>query len=148
MAQGVETWSPPKEFSGGLKVTGGGLEVEGGIGIDAEITLAAAGGGAQTASVQFNDPQGAALTVPSSVPWYLADDSAGLDPTTSAPDGGVAAGTDGALIEWLANLSGLAVSEADGDLDIVVTGSAGTFFLVLVMPGGKLVISSAIIPTP
>ena len=52
------------------------------------------------------------------------------------------------LIEWLANLSGLVVSEADGDLDVVVTGSTGTFFLVLVMPGGNLVISPAIIPTP
>lgn len=146
MAQGKETWSPPKEFEGGLIVDD--LTVTGVLVLGAEITLAAAGGGAQTASVQFNDGSGVEKAVPCAVPFYLASDAAGLTPS-SAPDGGIAAGTDGALIEWTANVAGLAISEADGDLDVVVTESgSASFFLVLVMPGGGLVISAAIQPTP
>lgn len=96
-------------------------------------------------TIQFTDDNGSDMAVPVSVPWYHADDAAGLDPTTVAQDGGTAIGTDGSLIEWTANLNGLMISEADGDVDIDVE-DAGTFttYLVLVMPNGSLVISDAI----
>ena len=96
-------------------------------------------------TVQFTDDNGSDMAVPVCVKWYHANDSAGLDPTTVAQDGGTAIGTDGALIESVANLSGFMISEADGDVDIDVT-DAGVFttFLVLVMPNGLLVISTAI----
>ena len=39
----------------------------------------------------------------------------------------------------------LLVSEADGDIDINITESGtDTFYLVLVMPNGKLIVSDAI----
>ena len=96
-------------------------------------------------AIQFTDANGDDMAVPVSVKWYHADDSAGLNPTTTAQDGGTAIGTDGALIESVANLSGTMISEADGDVDIDVT-DAGTFttYLVVVMPNGSLVISGAI----
>ena len=79
------------------------------------------------------------------VPFYLADDVVGLDPATAAPDGGIVIGTDGAMIEWTGNLSGLLVSEADGDIDIDMTDAGVmTKYLVLVMPDGSLVVSAAI----
>ena len=80
------------------------------------------------------------------VMWYLADDAAGDTPTTVAPDGGVAVGTDGTIIEWAANLSGVAVSEVDGDIDINITHAAGakTVYLVVALPTGRRVVSGAI----
>jgi len=78
--------------------------------------------------------------------FYLANDAAGDTPTSSAPDGGIAIGANGTMIEWSANLSGLVVSEADGDIDIDVTHAAGalTVYLVLVTPTGERIISDAI----
>ena len=75
---------------------------------------------------------------------YLADDANGDTPAATAPDT-VAIGTDGALIEWVSNLSGLLITESDGDADINITeNGADTWYLILVMPDGKLVASDAI----
>lgn len=77
--------------------------------------------------------------------WYHANDATGLTPTTTAQDGGTAIGTDGALIESVANLSGMIVTEADGSFDVDVTDAgAFTTYLVIVLPSGKLAISGAI----
>ena len=79
------------------------------------------------------------------MPWYLSTDSAGDAPAGTAPDAGVAIGTDGALIEWTANLSGLVISEADGDIDIDLEESGAlTVYLNLVTPDGKIYTSGAI----
>lgn len=79
------------------------------------------------------------------VPWYLSADAHGDAIAAAAPSGGIAIGTDGLLLEWTANLSGMAISEADGDLDVTLTETAAkTFYLVLVMPDGQLAVSSAI----
>ena len=76
--------------------------------------------------------------------WYLAADSAGQTIAT-APSGGIAIGTDGLLQEFTANVAGLVTCEADGDIDVTLTEStAKSFYLVLVAPDGKLLISSAI----
>lgn len=118
--------------------------------LDNQVAGATIGVGAEvgddiTVTIQFTDAEGADMATPVAVPWYLSDDAAGLDPATAAPDGGAAIGSDGALIESVANLSGLMVSEADGDVDIIFT-DAGTLtkYLVLVMPNGSLAISAAI----
>lgn len=78
--------------------------------------------------------------------FYLADDAAGLTPSASAPAGGIAIGTDGALIENVANLSGMVITEATGAFDIDLTNAttAPTFYLVVVLPGGNLAVSPAI----
>ena len=97
-------------------------------------------------TVQFKDAAGVDMAVPVSAEWYLADDSAGLNPTTTAHDGAVATETDGAIIQLTAKLNGRLVSEADGDWDIAMT-DAGTFtvYLVIVHPvTGLLSISGAI----
>lgn len=115
--------------------------------LGATFTVAAenAGAGTINVAIQVNDGLGNALTSPVALPWYFANDSAGLTPTTTAHDGGSAIGTDGALIESVANLSGILVTEADGDADITITDAgAFTVYLVLVMPTGELAISGAI----
>lgn len=95
---------------------------------------------------QFEDAHGKALAVPGSLNFYLADDAAGLNPTAVAPDVGISIGTDGALIESVANIAGIAISEADGDIDIDIEDATGTptWYLVFVLPNGKLAISGAI----
>lgn len=94
-------------------------------------------------AVQFFDREnGNEIAEAVAVLWYLSSDSAGQT-IPSAPDGGIAIGTDGTLIEWTANLSGLAISEADGDLDVNITESGNnSFYLNLIMPDGRRYASS------
>lgn len=111
----------------------------------ATFTVGAEGTNAINVAIQLTDAAGDALAEAVALPFYLATDSAGLNASGTAPDGGIAIGTDGSLIEWTANLSGLAISEADGDIDITLTESAGaTWYLVLVLPDGSLAVSGAI----
>ena len=113
---------------------------------DASFVIGTEDTNAITVNIQLKDGAGDDLVNVAAVPFYLANDAAGDTPTSSAPDGGIAAGTDGTLIEWANNLSGMAISESDGDIDIVLTHAAGakTCYLVLIMPSGKRVISGAI----
>lgn len=94
---------------------------------------------------QVADAAGTDMATVTAFKFYLADDATGLTPSATAPDGGIAIGTDGALIESVANLSGTLVTEADGDFDITLTETgAATWYLVVVMPNGSLEISDAI----
>ncbi len=98
-----------------------------------------------TVTVQLSDRRnGGDMSERICVGWYLSSDANG-DAIATAPSSGIAIGTDGLLIEWTANVAGIAVSEADGDIDVVLTeAGAGTWYLVLVMPDGKLYPSGAI----
>lgn len=112
---------------------------------DAVITVGAENTNVINVGVQLNDGNGDAMTTASWVMWYLADDAAGDTPSGTAPNGGVAVGTDGTIIEWAANLSGIAISEADGDIDLDLTDSGTpTFYLVVLLPSGERVVSDAI----
>lgn len=101
-------------------------------------------GDAITVNVQVTDRAGNPMSRPVALPIYLSSTATGLDPV--AIPGSLAGGTDGAIAVELAGTSGLAITEADGDLDVVVTGDTGddTVYLVLVMPTGQLVVSDAI----
>ena len=76
---------------------------------------------------------------------YLSDDANGDSIAGTAPDGGIAIGTDGLLEETTANKAGFVTTEADGDFDITITeSSVDTWYLVVVLPSGKLSVSGAI----
>ena len=109
------------------------------------FTVGAEAANVITVSVQLVDRNnGNELRERVALAWYLSADAGG-DAIGTAPSVGTAAGTDGMLIEWTANVSGLVVSEADGDIDIAMTeAGALTNYLVLVMPDGKLYVSPAI----
>lgn len=96
-------------------------------------------------TVQLTDGNGADLAVRGAVMFYLSDDANGDSHSGTAPSGGIAIGTDGVCIEWAANTAGMLISESDGDIDIDITDTGTpTFYLILVMPNGKLVASGAI----
>lgn len=96
-------------------------------------------------SVQLRDRlNGNEVTERVALNWYLSTDANG-DTVAGATTGGIAIGTDGLLLEWTNNVSGLVVSEADGDIDVeIIDTGAKTIYLVLVAPDGKLYVSPAI----
>lgn len=98
-----------------------------------------------TVSIQLVDRKnGGDIAERVAVQWYLSADANG-DAIGTAPSGGTAAGTDGHLIESVAQLAGTVISEADGDIDIAMTeAGALTNYLILIMPDGKLYASGAI----
>lgn len=107
------------------------------IGADAGTTI--------NVAIQLKDSAGADLAVRGSVFAYLSDDANGDSIAGTAPSGGWAIGTDGLLIPVVAGKAAQLVSEADGDIDITITeASADTWYLILVMPDGRLVASEAI----
>lgn len=114
--------------------------------IGAKFTIGEEAANAIAVSVQLVDREnGNEIAERVAIPWYLSADANGDAIAAAAPSGGIAIGTDGLLLEWTANLSGLAVSEADGDLDVAITEAAAkTFYLILAMPDGKLYSSGAI----
>ena len=109
------------------------------------FTIGSEAANAINVSIQLTDRKnGGDIAERVALMWYLASNATG-DAIATAPDGGIAIGTDGLLIEHTNNVAGVVVSEVDGDIDVTITEStAKTFYLVLVAPDGKLYPSSAI----
>ncbi len=118
------------------------------LNIDAVISVGTEGAGSIiNVAVQLIDKDnGNELAERIGVLGYLSDDAYGNSVVASAPDGGWAIGTDGLLIPIVTNKAAWFVTENDGDLDVNIThaGANKTMYLVLVMPDGQLVVSSAI----
>jgi hypothetical protein len=111
----------------------------------ATFAIGADAGGTISVGIQLQDGNAADLAVRGSVFAYLSNDANGDAIATTAPDGGWAIGTDGLLIPVVAGKAAQLVSEADGDIDITITESGtATWYLILVLPNGKLVASTAI----
>lgn len=124
-------------------------ELERGV-FGAEFTIGAeTAGDAITVNVQLTNRNGDNLDHAAAGIGYLSSDAAGL--IHVAIPGSIAAGTDGSVVV-LGQISSEDsvfhwVSEADGDLDVVVTGDTGadTVYLNLVMPQtGRVITSDAI----
>jgi hypothetical protein len=103
-------------------------------------------GDAITVAIQLLDGAGDALTQQAAVMFYLSDDSGGDGAVAATQE--LASGTDGDYIELVADSVGVLVSEADGTIDLTITGhdtDAETYYIVLIMPSGELVVSDAIV---
>lgn len=109
------------------------------------FTVGAEAGNSINVGLQIKDAGGADAAERVALPAYLSDDANGDSVAATAPDGNVAVGTDGLLIPLVADKAFLLVSEADGDIDLDIgeTGAA-TWYLVVVLPNGKLAVSGAI----
>ena len=108
------------------------------------FTIGAEADNARAVAVQVQ--YGAAdVAAPVGLMAYLSDSADGGDVAGTAPSGGVAAGTDGVLIPVVAGKAFYLISEADGDIDITITETGtDTWYLVIVLPNGRLVVSEAI----
>ncbi len=113
--------------------------------LDASFVIGAEAADVINVGIQLKDADGADIAVRGNVFAYLSDDANGDSVAGTAPDGGVAVGTDGLAIPVVAGKAFELISEADGDIDLDITESAGaTWYLILVLPNGKLVASGAI----
>ena len=95
--------------------------------------------------IQLKDSAGVDLAVRGAITAYLSDDANGDSIAATAPSGGVAIGTDEVSIPLIAGKAFQLVSEADGDIDIDITEAGiDTWYLILAMPDGRLIASTAI----
>lgn len=111
---------------------------------DASFSIAGATTDAtRIVSVQLKDFEGKDLTERACIYAYLSNDEYG-DSVVTAVETCVIDG-DGVLEDITSAVSFMLTSEADGDIDVKV-GETGTgeYYLVLVMPNGKLVVSDMI----
>jgi hypothetical protein len=129
-----------------VTATGAELNLNDGVVADVDFTIGAEAANVINVALQLNDANGAAVAEAMNVQVFLSDNATGLDVTGTAPDGGIAIGTDGDIIGSLtANIALMLQSEADGDIDIDITESGtDTWYLVVVLPSGKHVVSGAI----
>jgi len=116
-----------------------GAPMDAGIVVEAEETNAVA------VAIQLKDADGDDLAIRGNILAYFSDDANGDSLAATAPSSGMAVGADGVAIELVTKKVYRLTSEVDGDIDLVVTNdTADTFYLVLVMPNGKLIVSDAI----
>ena len=110
----------------------------------ATIVVGAAHTDTIAATIQLTDYAGDDIAYAGTVTAFLSSDSAGLNAATAAPTTDLANGTDGEVEILLASHVYLLTSEADGDIDVTLgyTTGAHDFFLVVVLPNGKRIVST------
>lgn len=112
--------------------------------LTASIIVAAEAANVINVAIQLKDGNGQDRTERTAVMAYLSDDANGDSVAGTAPDT-VAIGTDGLMMELVADKVFLLVSEADGDIDINIgEDGADTWYLILILPNGDLIASGAI----
>lgn len=114
--------------------------------LDAGFTIGAEAANVINIAIQLTDRNnGNEMGERSSIFAYLSDDANGNSIAGTAPSGGIAIGTDGLAIPLVANKAFMLTSEVDGDIDLNITeAGVDTWYLILVMPDGKLLVSGAI----
>lgn len=110
----------------------------------AAMTVGAEVGSDINVAVILEDADHKALQEAGSVFGYLSTDPGGQNVAVTAPSGGAIIGTHGVAIPLVAGKAWQFISSAAGLFDLTITGTTATFYLVLVMPSGNLVISPII----
>lgn len=120
----------------------GGAVAGAGITVGAEVT------NVRAIAIQLRDGQGNDLATRGAVQIAVFADANGDAFVATGGSTGIAVGTDGALLPLVAKKLFLAVSEADGDIDLTWTDT-GTeaAYLGVILPNGKLVMSAALTNT-
>lgn len=114
--------------------------------IDARMTVGVEASNVISVDVQLVDRlNGNTIGESVALNWYLSSSATGAAIAT-APDSGAALSNGyGALAEWTANVNGLVITNSNGRAIFTLSeSSTGTWYLVLVMPDGKLMVSDAI----
>ena len=120
----------------------------GGAVASASIVVGAENENVRAITIQLKDGQGNDLAVRSAVHLALLLDANGDAFAATGGSTGIAVGTDGALLPIVAKKYWLAISEADGDIDLTWTDT-GTeaAYLAVILPNGKMIVSAALTDT-
>lgn len=113
----------------------------------ATITVGAEVSNVINVAVQLTDATGDDVAAVYHLQAYLSDQTDGTDETAAAPDGGVAIGTNGVILSSpTANIRFRIQTNSSGAFDLDITDVTGTptWYLVVILPNGQQVISSAI----
>lgn len=133
-------------LSGGLLnfASGAQLNNNGGV-AGATIVVGAEDTNVRAITIQLTDGAGADIAVRQAVLIAVLLDANGDAFVATGGSTGIAIGTDGALLAIVAKKLFLAISEADGDIDLTWTDT-GTeaAYLAVILPTGKMVISAAL----
>lgn len=130
-------------------VSGGSIDVQNGGKAGkicgATITVGAEAGDARAITIQLTDANGDDIDFRGAVQIAVLADANGDAFVATGGSTGIAIGTDGALLAIVAKKLFLAISEADGDIDLTWT-DIGTeaAYLAVILPDGSMVISSAL----
>lgn len=116
------------------------------VATDAVITVGAEAANAIPVSVQLKRNGGENLAAINHIHAYLSDAATGVAISATAPATSVAAGTAGKIVKELTTkLAWWLQSSAAGVIDLVITETgADTWYLVLVLPDGRQIVSGAI----
>jgi len=114
----------------------------------ATITVGAEDTNVREITIQLTDAQGNDITTRQAVHIGVFLDANPDAFVTTGGSTGIAIGTDGALLAIIAKKLFLAVSEADGDIDLTWTDT-GTeaAYLGVILPDGRIIMSSALTNT-
>ena len=135
--------------SGGkITVESGGIVDNIGAVADASIVVGAENANVRNITIQLKDAAGADIAVRQAVQIAVLLDANGDAFVVTGGSTGIAIGTDGALLAIVAKKLFLAISEADGDIDLTWTDT-GTeaAYLAVILPNGKMIISTALTNT-
>lgn len=112
---------------------------------DATFTVGSESTDVIRVTVQLKDRSGSNLAIAAGVQAYLSDNADGSTVVATAPSGGWAIGTTGAMIPMVADKAATFICSTSGVFDVDITESgAKTAYLVVILPLGNLKISSAI----
>lgn len=113
--------------------------------VDASITVGAEAANARAITIQLKDSNGNDVAERTMVRVHVMADANGDAFATTGGSTGIAIGTDGALLAVVAKKSFIAISEADGDIDLTWTDTGTEVaYLHLELPNGRRVVSSAL----
>jgi hypothetical protein len=132
--------------SGGLlQIEAGGQFDNAGAVASAAIAVAAEDTNVRAITVQLQDAQGNDIAVRQAVTLAVLADANGDAFAATGGSTGIEIGTDGALLPVVAKKLFVAISEADGDIDLTWTDT-GTeaAYLAVILPTGKMIISAAL----
>ena len=136
------------ESGGAITLASGGIFNNIGGAADASIVVAAEAGDARAITIQLKDAAGADLAHRAAVLIAVLLDANGDAFVVTGGSTGIAIGTDGALHTITAKKLFLAISEADGDIDLTWTDTGSeAAYLAVVLPNGKMIISTALTNT-
>lgn len=116
--------------------------------VDASIVVGAENTNVRAITIQLKDLNGADIKSRQKVNIHVFADANGDAFVATGGSTGIAIGTDGALLPVVAKKSFIAISEADGDIDLTWTDTGTEVaFLGVELPNGRIVMSSSLANT-